>query len=140
MIALCGLSADGHTEPCVGLTITIILIALVTVAASDFIQYSLIINSVNMNSIAIGKAIREPVICDRNRPVLPQNRGRTDIDTRQPQGRCARFILSAAGKHIVLVRMELRHCPDGWTGADETIREWCVENRHQLPHYIGRCN
>jgi hypothetical protein len=41
--------------------------------------HSSIIKSVNMNRIAIGKAIREPTICDSNRSVLPNSRGRAAI-------------------------------------------------------------
>ena len=47
-------------------------------------------------------------------------------------------ILFAAGKHVVLVVMELRHRPDGWIGADEAVREWCVEHWRKLRDELVR--
>ena len=91
-----------------------------------------------MDRIAIWKPVREPTICDGNRPILANDRGRAAIDTRQRKRWCAGCIFLAAGKHVVLVVMEFRHRPDGWTGADEAIREWCVDHWRKLRDELVR--
>src|SRR5438093_1677399 len=92
----------------------------------------MIINPVNMDCVPICKAVREPTIRDGNHPILANDCRHAVIDTRQRERRRAGDILLAASKHVVIVQMELRHHPDGWTGADEAVRERCVEHWRKL--------